>query len=47
MNNRILCGLTILTLLFFACKKNDNTPDTPATIKDSVLVSNLDIMGHR
>jgi aldose sugar dehydrogenase len=41
MNNRILCGLTILTLLFIACKKDDDTPQTPATIKDSVLVTNL------
>lgn len=41
MNNRISCGLTLITLLFFACKKNDNTPGTPATIKDSILVNNL------
>src|SRR5687767_13873235 len=42
MNNRILCGLIILTLSFIACKKDDdNTPSTPATIKDSILVSGL------
>ncbi len=42
MNNRILCGLIVLTLSFIACKKDDdNTPPTPATIKDSILVSGL------
>jgi glucose/arabinose dehydrogenase len=41
MNNRIICGLALITLLFFACKKNNNTNDTPATIKDSILVGNL------
>jgi aldose sugar dehydrogenase len=42
MNNRILCGLIVLTLSFIACKKDDdNTPSTPATIKDSILVNGL------
>jgi glucose/arabinose dehydrogenase len=42
MNNQLLIGLTILTLSTIACKKNDdNTPVEPATIKDSIIVSNL------
>ena len=43
MNNRIWCGLAILTLLFVTCKKDndDDTPLPPATLKDTVLVNNL------
>lgn len=41
MHHRIICGLTILTLLFVACKKDDNEPKAPSTIKDSVVLSKL------
>lgn len=42
MNNRLLCGLALITLSLIACKKDDeDTPQTPATIKDSILVGSL------
>jgi aldose sugar dehydrogenase len=43
MKNQFMFGLTLITLLFASCKKDDNDdpPLGPVTIKDTILLNNL------